>query len=232
MPSGCSFVQCFCLENTSFGRCFKKKAAAFKKHSCSKWSRIASLKRNQQTCCKWRWCHSWLIGSQMDWHGLHGLWASNCNLSHHSTVMRTSTYTIQNDQKLGYGWKRFCIGKKRSCLGKNKRLCIGWKRRHQNCYATKEEGWASLIDVLHLSTLTYGNTVSSRQLFWRSGTFPKKMSYKKNERRAELHWRMYCMFPHIIAFLQGHCFLFRHILSSRQIVTCKQHVPLTTTFLF
>ena len=60
----------------------------------------------------------------------------------------------------------------------------------------------------------------------------KKMSYKKNERRAELHWRMYCMFPHIIAFLQGHCFLFRHILSSRQIVTCKQHVPLTTTFLF
>ena len=157
----------------------KKKAAAFKNHSCSKWSRIASLKRNQQTCCKWRWCHSWLIGSQMDWHGLHGLWASNCNLSHHSTVMRTSTYTIQNDQKLGYGWKRFCIGKKRSCLGKNKRLCIGWKRRHQNCYATKEEGWASLIDVLHLSTLTYGNTVSSRQLFWRSGTFPKKCHTRK-----------------------------------------------------
>ena len=81
-------------------------------------------------------------------------------------------------------------------------------------------------------------------------SFLKQWSYKKDKSKAELHYRMF-IFPHLCiyiyiylyiyiyyqilsAFLQEYIvFLIKgNILSLRQIVTCKQHFPLTTVFLF
>ena len=56
------------------------------------------------------------------------------------------------------------------------------------------------------------------------------MVIKGKWRKAELHKRMYFIFPHIYFFARIVLLVQGTILSSRQIVTCKQHSPLTTIF--
>ena len=76
-----------------------KNVAVSHECSCSKWSRIAMTKGNQQICCMWQWCHIWSIGNQVDWHGLGGLWSFELrpfvSFDCHLDTNRT-TKTIQN----------------------------------------------------------------------------------------------------------------------------------------
>ena len=65
----------FAWNSIYFWSLLGKNVAASQKRSCSKWSRIARMKGNQHTCCRWQRCHSWSSGNKVDWHGLDGLWA-------------------------------------------------------------------------------------------------------------------------------------------------------------
>ena len=61
-------------------------------------------------------------------------------------------------------------------------------------------------------------------------SFIKKWSQQENERKAELHTGCSSFF-HIHFFAKIMLLVQGTILSSRQIVTCKQHFPSTTIFL-
>ena len=109
----------FCLKQHLFWSLLRKNVAASQKRSCSKWSRIARMKGNQQTCCRWQWCHSWSIGNKVDWHGLDGLWALDLQPFvpfHCDSDISKTTKTIRN---WGTGKNAFVSGRNAFVSGRN-----------------------------------------------------------------------------------------------------------------
>ena len=88
----------FCLKQHLFWSfAAKKTLLPPKKRSCSKWSRIARMKGNQQTCCRWQWCHSWSIGKQsgLTWFG----WVVSPRFANFRTISLWFGH-FKNNQKL------------------------------------------------------------------------------------------------------------------------------------
>ena len=109
----------FAWNSIYFWSLLGKNVAASQKRSCSKWSRIARMKGNQQTCCRWQWCHSWSIGNKVDWHGLDGLWALDLQPFvpfHCDSDISKTTKTIRN---WGTGKNAFVSGRNAFVSGRN-----------------------------------------------------------------------------------------------------------------